>query len=856
MQITPASCRRAPVLGRTPLLVAAALAVLPLATPIVPNARGAITSSGNVSPSPPQTAGADPIIGVNDLGRFTITPSSVVISDQAVIGQQFTGIGYAVVSGFDTGTGSGAVWTTNNMVVGSSGTGSLEVLNGGVVTVDLAGNPGSGDLTIGLNADSVGTVIVSGRGSLLRIGDDTNIGHNPGGPAAGTGTLIIRDEGFVIATNDAATNTDAIIIGLHGRIELDNGRLRSEAISNGGTIVGHGRIDNETTISNLITGRVEVRNGQRLVINAGTTGGLGFDNDGEVNIVGGEIEFFEQFQNTNQAAKVTLRDGGTVHFPTPITGFGFDSTGGVLATTAGVNDIFGTVRIQGASSRIVVAGGSTAVFHDPVTNSGATIEVFPGSTPIFLQGLTATAAPVLAMHVTDPVAQPANVVEVVGVAELDGKLQITLSGGYSPRIGDRVPILRASQVSGAFDSATIPGPAGSGVQFHPIYTPTDVQAFVAGAGHKTWGVDANGRSSVAANWLGGTAPGAVDDTVAFTTIITAPRAVAVDAPFTAGSLYFDGNRDYLIQGSERISLDVSTGNARIDVTNLHGGGHHTIAAPLVLSDTTTIDVAAGASLRITTEMTAQKDVGLTKSGAGMLAVRNVRAAALTINQGAIQVLADGGPAGTSVVNSLTIADRATLDLTDNALVLDYSTPSSPLSGIRSQIISGFAGGAWSGDGITSSTAAADPSLAIGYGEASALLGPTGGTFAGQAVDGSAVLVRTTLKGDANLDGSVNFDDLASLAQNYNNTDGQRLWPHGDFNYDGNVNFDDLAAMAQNYNSALPTGPIPGASAEFHADLARALSAVPEPSILAPVTLLAFGLMNRRTRGKRRSHTCL
>ena len=91
------------------------------------------------------------------------------------------------------------------MIVGSSGTGSLEILGGGVVTVDFAGNPGSGDLTIGLNPDSVGTVLVSGRGSLLRIGDDTNIGHNPGGPAAGSGTLIIEDEGFVIATNDAAS---------------------------------------------------------------------------------------------------------------------------------------------------------------------------------------------------------------------------------------------------------------------------------------------------------------------------------------------------------------------------------------------------------------------------------------------------------------------------------------------------------------------------------------------------------------------------------------------------------------------------------------------------------------------------
>ena len=176
------------------------------------SASAAISSSGSVLPSPPQTAGADPVIGVDNIGRFTITPSSVVTSDVAIIGRDLTGIGYAVVSGFDTATGSGAVWNTNNIIVGSSGTGSLEILDGAIVTVDFAGNPGSGDLVIGQNHDSVGTVVVSGRGSLLRIGDDAFIGHNTSGPG-GTGTLIIEDEGFVVATNDAASGVDTVAIG-------------------------------------------------------------------------------------------------------------------------------------------------------------------------------------------------------------------------------------------------------------------------------------------------------------------------------------------------------------------------------------------------------------------------------------------------------------------------------------------------------------------------------------------------------------------------------------------------------------------------------------------------------------------
>jgi T5SS/PEP-CTERM-associated repeat protein len=367
------------------------------------------------------------------------------------------------------------VWNTNNIVVGSTGTGTLEVLGGGVVTVDFTSSPGTGDLSIGLNPDSVGTVVVSGRGSLVRLGDDTNIGHNPGGPAAGSGTLIIEDEGIVIATNDAATGTDAITIGLHGRIELSNGRLRGEVISNNGTIIGHGRIDNEQTISNLINGHVGVGGGQRLVINGGTTGSVGFDNDGEVAVVGGEIEFVEKFMNSDQAAALTLLNG-VVHFPNPATGFGFDSTSGVLASTGGVNDIYGSVRIQGATSRIVVAGESTAVFHEPVTNSASTIEVFPGSTAVYLQGLTTTGSgSALSVHLADPEEDPDfGSVEVSGGAALDGTLEVQLAGGFIPSAGDSFQILTAAGGrTGTFTSEILP-PLSGALDWDLQYTPNAV----------------------------------------------------------------------------------------------------------------------------------------------------------------------------------------------------------------------------------------------------------------------------------------------------------------------------------------------------------------------------------------------
>src|SRR4029078_7596520 len=128
-------------------------------------------------------------------------------------------------------------------------------------------------------------------------------------------------------------------------------------------------------------------------------------------------------------------------------------------------------------------------------------------------------------------------------------------------------------------------------------------------------------------------------------------------------------------------------------------------------------------------------------------------------------------------------------------------------------------------GITSATAAAGSLGAVGYALATDVRPFTDGssdTFMGVTIDKSAILARYTLSGDVNLDGSVDFLDLAKLAQSYNVTDGTRRWATGDVNYDGNTDFLDLAKLAQNYNTALaPSAPIPGAPVGFEADLARA-----------------------------------
>ena len=152
-------------------------------------------------------------------------------------------------------------------------------------------------------------------------------------------------------------------------------------------------------------------------------------------------------------------------------------------------------------------------------------------------------------------------------------------------------------------------------------------------------------------------------------------------------------------------------------------------------------------------------------------------------------------------DNLLIGTGVRLDLRDGELVQRTTAggQAALLASLNSRVATARNGGPWNGLGIASSVITPGRSLGINAGNA-------GGT--------PAVIVRYTLIGDINLDRSVDFNDLAAMAQNYN-TAGGRLWSHGDLDFSGAVGFDDLAALAQNYNMALPPpadGPVAGAPA--------------------------------------------
>ncbi|MGA2230791.1 MAG: dockerin type I domain-containing protein, partial [Tepidisphaeraceae bacterium] len=204
--------------------------------------------------------------------------------------------------------------------------------------------------------------------------------------------------------------------------------------------------------------------------------------------------------------------------------------------------------------------------------------------------------------------------------------------------------------------------------------------------------------------------------------------------------------------------------------------------------------------------------------------------------------------GTHTVSSLQINPGAFVDLTQsNSLIINYgSKAEDPASTIRSDLTNRMI---W-----TTSTSSAGP-LEVGYAD--------GNTDSGTPAGPNQIYLRTTLAGDANLDGTVNFADLLAVAQNFNHPLGMNGnpidWADGDFNYDGVVNFADLLLVAQNFNKSLSAGQLAQLPTSFAADwqLAQAevqageSNNVPEPATIGLLAVGATGLLARRRRANRR-----
>jgi hypothetical protein len=185
---------------------------------------------------------------------------------------------------------------------------------------------------------------------------------------------------------------------------------------------------------------------------------------------------------------------------------------------------------------------------------------------------------------------------------------------------------------------------------------------------------------------------------------------------------------------------------------------------------------------------------------------------------------------------VTVASPGTVDIANNVMITGKNVP---ITQYQNQIRSGYHNGDWTGTGITSSAAAADPTHKTVVVVDNALLGLT--TFAGVAVTSYNLIIESTWLGDSNLDRKVDVTDLGTLATNYGqSTPNSPL--AGDFNNDGKVDVTNLGLLATNYGAGTNGAPFSLLNFEILTS-----SSVPEPSTLALLSLTTLPLLRRNRR---------
>jgi fibronectin-binding autotransporter adhesin len=677
--------------------------------------------------------------------------------------------------------------TINTGTIDFSGNPSLFAWSGG--TLHLTGQPL--DFTTGAdpyNANPFGATLVLGSGQTLAV--DTN----------GNSWEWLNGSGASVTQNTGSSNScDGLYVGSTGTaatFTLNGGSLNSNGFSEfigyiGTASVGgtgnFNQFGGTNTTSDLIVADNAPGN---YVISAGSLSAT------TINVNSGGV--FHQ-------------SGGTIAFTT------FNETGGTVNLDLGLNVTSSTFNLSGGSltTTAITNGGNFANFN--WTNGS----------------LTLTNQPVDITNGTDP---SYGAILFGNSLTLNSGMSLTISnaGGWWEYLYGN-----ASQITQNF---------GSSNSTPALYIGNTSGAGPAASYNMTGGTLTVGTGYIGyqGTYTGGNGLGAVTQS-------------GGNASFGAlnigynrqGSYMLSGTGTLAVTGAESVGLGGNLGNLTINAgTNTAGslsvgtsGGISMHGGTLTTSATSNLhDIFQDGG---TSSLGALSGTGLVSVGGGAsLASMSVT----QFTQGTIDIASQGlfsvqmNAHFDNTVSTLSIAGSGQLDLANNHMFIAYGGGPDPIASVAAWLKSGYAGGAWNGNGIESTVAAVTPGYALGYADGA------DGVVVG--LPSGKIEVKYTLYGDANLDGIVNGTDFAILAAHF----GQSVngWDEGDFDFNGIVNGTDFAKLAANFGKSASGAAVVLPASEWAAlDSFAAghglLADVPEPASL--VGMVGGGLLVLRRRAR-------
>ncbi len=749
---------------------------------------GDFNAAANWNPSVP-TAADVAIFNNNDAGTITFS-SAAAVNDLSL--RNTTG-----ALTFDT---AGGTLSFNRFLLGTAGGFPNDItFTGGTFQHTSVGQV----FSIGnANGASGNKMTITGAGARV-ISTSTGTGSNIGIAGSNNNELHVTNNAFV----DIRNTINVGIIGANPSTgQLINLNSATFQITNGnrGIFLRHGTINITSAYADL-------------------GGFLDADDPGNTAVVNfNSGTFFSRATRIANGQPFRIGDGGVTpaYYAMSYSAPTLVVDDGIVINSNGI--LSGTGAITGNVSG--VAGAKVApmiVGQPPITSddrSFGTISV-SGNWNNTGIGITLTAGDFparLLEDITPPFDPPTDFLNISGSFTHGGSVAIDLATYVAPE--DQVYDLRLLSFGSEIgSSASTPVSFINGSPLSFDWRPDGLYVqFEPAVGASMWNIDGGGAWSNAANWQGGV-PNAVGAQANLGAILTGPASISVDVPITLGNLNFNNANSYTLTGPTGLTMEVSTGSAQIGVV----AGSHSVTTAVALTNNATVDVASGAALSMlggVSGVTAQ----LSKTGAGQLNIGSVSVSAIDVSGGTVRLQNNGTASGLVSTKSLTLTAATSLDVTNNAVTVDYDGIS-PLADLRALIQSAFAAGAWTGDGVKTTLGT---TFGVGYAEASSL-SVVPGLFG--STDSSTVVMRGTLYGDANLSGSVSLDDFTALAANFGLSGN---WINGDFNYDGLIDLNDFTPLAANFGLSVS------------ADGAR--SAVPEPGAIALGAML-IGMCSLRRR---------